>query len=68
MSIGLSEQEIQRRQALQELRKLGIDPYPAEAFEVNVSAKDIKEKYINPPVAKLATPCNTLCVALIFSN
>lgn len=45
MSIGLSEQEIQRRQALQELRKLGIDPYPAEAFEINVTAQDIKENY-----------------------
>jgi len=45
MSIGLSEQEIQRRQALQELRRLGIDPYPAEEFEINVTAQDIKENY-----------------------
>jgi len=45
MSIGLSEQEILRREALQELRKLGIDPYPAEAFEINVTAQEIKEKY-----------------------
>ncbi|WP_423148012.1 lysine--tRNA ligase [Rubrolithibacter danxiaensis] len=45
MSIGLSEQEILRREALQELRKLGIDPYPAEAFDINVNAKDIKENY-----------------------
>ena len=44
MSI-LSEQEIQRRQSLQELRKLGIDPYPAETFEVNVNAADIIENY-----------------------
>src|SRR5690606_465703 len=28
-----------------ELEKLGIDPYPAELFEVNVSAKDIHENY-----------------------
>lgn len=41
----LSEQEIQRRQSLQELRKLGIDPYPAETFEVNASAADITENY-----------------------
>jgi lysyl-tRNA synthetase, class II len=45
MITGLSEQEILRRQSLAELRKLGIDPYPAEAFEVNVTAKDIKENY-----------------------
>ena len=45
MSIGLSEQEILRREAMAELRKLGIDPYPPEAFEVNVNAKDIKDNY-----------------------
>lgn len=45
MSIGLSEQEIQRRQSLAELRKLGIDPYPAEAFDINVTADDIKNNY-----------------------
>ena len=45
MSIGLSEQEILRREAMAELRKLGIDPYPAEAFEVNAFASDIKENY-----------------------
>jgi lysyl-tRNA synthetase class 2 len=45
MSIGLSEQEIFRREAMVELRNLGIDPYPPEAFEVNVNAQDIKENY-----------------------
>ncbi|HCN84654.1 MAG TPA: lysine--tRNA ligase, partial [Sphingobacteriaceae bacterium] len=45
MSIGLSEQEIFRREALQELRKLGIDPYPPEEFEINVTAKDIQDNY-----------------------
>lgn len=45
MSIGLSEQEIQRRQSLAELRRLGINPYPAEAFEINVTADDIKNNY-----------------------
>lgn len=34
-----------RRQSLQELRKLGIDPYPAGQYEVNAFAKDIKENY-----------------------
>lgn len=45
MSIGLSEQEILRREALQQLRQLGIDPYPAESYEVNVTARDIHENY-----------------------
>jgi lysyl-tRNA synthetase class 2 len=45
MSIGLSEQEIIRRESLQELRNLGIDPYPAETFDVNVTAEDIKQNY-----------------------
>jgi lysyl-tRNA synthetase class 2 len=44
MSI-LSEQEIQRRQSLQELRNLGINPYPAEAFEINANALDIATHY-----------------------
>jgi lysyl-tRNA synthetase class 2 len=41
----LSEQEIIRRQAKEELEKLGIDPYPAELFEVNASAREILENY-----------------------
>lgn len=41
----LSEQEIIRRQSLAELIKLGIDPYPAELFEVNASAQEILENY-----------------------
>lgn len=43
--INLTEQEIIRRQALEDLRKLGIDPYPAEAFQVNTSAKEILDNY-----------------------
>jgi lysyl-tRNA synthetase class 2 len=41
----LSEQEILRRQKLDEIIKLGINPYPPEQFEVNASAKDILENY-----------------------
>jgi lysyl-tRNA synthetase class 2 len=43
--MSLSEQEIIRRQAKEELEKLGINPYPAELFDVNVSAKEILENY-----------------------
>lgn len=41
----LSEQEIIRRKGKEELERLGIDPFPAELFPVNVSAKDIHENY-----------------------
>jgi len=43
----LSEQEILRRQKREELMRLGIDPYPAEMFEVNVTAADIHKNYEN---------------------
>lgn len=41
----LSEQEIVRRQEREELQKLGINPYPSETFEVNVTARGILENY-----------------------
>lgn len=41
----LSEQEQIRRNALEELKKLGINPYPPEAFEVNAYAGQILEQY-----------------------
>jgi lysyl-tRNA synthetase class 2 len=51
MSIGLSEQEIFRREAMEQLRNLGINPYPAEAFNVNATAKDILANYEAKPDA-----------------
>ncbi|NGM61424.1 lysine--tRNA ligase [Sphingobacterium sp. SGG-5] len=45
MSIVLSEQEQQRRQNLQHIIDLGVNPYPADEFEVNVTAADILEHY-----------------------
>ncbi|TAH19354.1 MAG: lysine--tRNA ligase [Cytophagales bacterium] len=42
---NLSELEIQRRGKREELMKLGIDPYPAELYEVNATAKDILQNY-----------------------
>ena len=41
----LSEQEIVRRVSLQKLLELGINPYPSELFDVNVSATEIKKNY-----------------------
>ncbi len=45
MQIELSEQENIRRESLAELRNLGIDPYPPDEYPVNVTAKEILEKY-----------------------
>ncbi len=45
MSMQLSEQEQIRRQALAELKKLGINPYPQEEYPVNVTAKEILENF-----------------------
>lgn len=41
----LSEQELLRREALNELRNLGIDPYPAAEYPVNASSAGILSTY-----------------------
>ena len=43
--LELSEQEIGRRQSLQELREMGINPYPAAEFPTNAYSTDIKEQF-----------------------
>ena len=43
--LELSEQEIVRRNSLAELRKMGIEPYPAEEYVVTGHTKEIKEKF-----------------------
>ena len=43
----LSEQEMVRRNSLQKMKEMGIDPYPAAEFPVNVSTTEIKNNY-NP--------------------
>jgi len=45
MKRELSEQETVRRESLQKLRELGVDPYPAELFDVNITSKQIIESY-----------------------
>ncbi len=41
----LSEQELIRREKLEELKNLGINPYPAAQFDVDFYAKDLPESY-----------------------
>ncbi|MEG1616269.1 MAG: lysine--tRNA ligase [Bacteroidales bacterium] len=43
--LELSEQEIVRRNSLDEMRKLGIDPYPAAEYVVNGYSNEIKENF-----------------------
>ncbi|MBP5506377.1 MAG: lysine--tRNA ligase, partial [Prevotella sp.] len=43
--LELSEQEIGRRQSLQELRALGINPYPAAEFPTNAFSTDIRTEF-----------------------
>ncbi len=41
----LSEQEQLRRKSLEEIRKLGINPYPAAKYDISAYSSDIKENY-----------------------
>ena len=43
--LELSEQEIVRRQSLQELRDMGIEPYPVAEFPTNAFSEDIKNDF-----------------------
>ena len=45
MNTELTEQEIIRRKKLEEIKKLGIDPYPASLFEVNITAAGILKHF-----------------------
>lgn len=44
-SLDLSEQEQFRRKSLEELRQLGINPYPAEEYPTDAFSVDIKERF-----------------------
>ncbi|MCK4922201.1 MAG: lysine--tRNA ligase, partial [Bacteroidales bacterium] len=42
---NLSEQEQIRRNSLEEIRKMGINPYPQAAFPVNCKAQELKDNF-----------------------
>ena len=52
--LELSEQEIIRRESLNELRNMGIEPYPAAEYPTNAFSTDIKAelKKVDDQVAK----------------
>ncbi len=43
--LELSEQEILRRQSLEELRQMGIDPYPAAEYPTNAFSTEIRDNF-----------------------
>jgi lysyl-tRNA synthetase class 2 len=53
----LSEQEVFRRKSLEDLRSLGINPYPAEEYLVTAYSKEIKENF------KDDEPQRKVCIA-----
>ncbi|MDR2010708.1 MAG: lysine--tRNA ligase [Bacteroidales bacterium] len=58
--IGLNEQEIIRREALKELRNLGINPYPAAEYPVNMHTIDVLEKFSDADMSK---DLENVCIA-----
>ncbi len=55
--LELSEQELNRRQSLEELRKMGINPYPAAEYPVNAYSEEIRNNFNDN-----ASP-RTVCIA-----
>ena len=49
METSLNEQQLLRRQSLQQLRDMGIDPYPAALYPVDTLAADIRTGYTAEP-------------------
>ena len=54
--LELSDQEIVRRNNLQQLRDLGIDPYPAAEYPVDAWSTEIRESFVDLPVDESAEP------------
>ena len=50
--LDLSEQEIIRRNSLDELRRMGIEPYPAAEYVVNAYSTEIRENFVDLPTQK----------------
>ncbi len=57
MNQHLSEQEIVRRNKLQQLKELGIDPYPAPLYPVSHYSEDIKETFAEETASELSNVC-----------
>ena len=71
--LELSDQEIVRRNNLQQLRDLGIDPYPAAEYPVDAWSTEIRESFVDLPttvgedgeeISATATPENSRNVSI----
>ena len=72
--LELSEQEIVRRNNLQQLKEMGIDPYPAAEYPVNAWSTEIIKNFVDLPiigkdeegndVREAATPENSPVVSI----
>lgn len=71
--LELSDQEIVRRNNLQQLRDLGIDPYPAAEYPVDAWSTEIRESFVDLPttvgedgeeIPATATPENSRNVSI----
>ncbi len=56
MEQTFNEQELLRREALTKLRELGIEPYPAAMYDVNMDSEEIKASY-DPEKCPLENVC-----------
>jgi lysyl-tRNA synthetase class 2 len=69
MSLHLSEQEVIRRQSLQELLNLGINPYPAALYPVDTYSSDILDGFDkNPDAFKEITVAGRIMTRRIMGN
>ena len=61
--VELSEQEMIRRNSLEQLRQMGINPYPAAEYITDAFSKEIKESFKDD-----AEPCNVSIAGRLMSR
>ena len=78
--LDLSEQEIIRRNSLDEMRKLGIEPYPAAEYPVNAYSQEIKNNFVDGAetprqvaiAGRITIPysksCSTSAISSVFAD
>ena len=74
--LELSEQEIIRRNSMEQLRQMGIEPYPAAEYVTNAFSKEIKENFkddaeprpVSIAVTTFARKKIKICITLFSRN
>lgn len=67
-NLELSEQEIFRRNSLEELKQFGIDPYPAALYNVNAYSTDIKNEFTDDGEKRLVTVAGRIMTRRIMGK